>query len=139
MLMATDACPDLIDIVSACEAREMSVKDVLWVAADVSDSAVEFNVEARLCFDGVLLRKLTGREGADRPGLRDTDFVDELEGPHRRPKNDVADLLTCCLADSFSCASLYCCSIPCNFSRVTSLVNDTKSLTRSSAECAFRP
>ena len=112
----------------------MSVKAVLWVMADESDSAVEFNVEARLCLEGVLLRKLTGREGADRPGLKDTDFVDELEGPHRRPRNEVADLLTCCLADSFSCASLYCCSNPCSFSQVTSFVNETKSLTRSSAE-----
>ena len=100
--MAMDPCPDFIDSASPFEAREISVMAVLCVAAEASDSAVELSVEARLCLDAERLRKLTGREGAERPGLSETDLVEELDGPHKRPRNDVADFWTCCLDESFS-------------------------------------
>jgi len=50
--------------------------------------SVEFRVDAMLCFDVDLRRKLAGREGALRPGLRFADFgTDAPEVDHRRPKN----------------------------------------------------
>lgn len=67
------------------EIEEASV-DVLNTLSDGPPS-MEFSVDATLCFEGDRLRKLTGREGAVRPGLKFTDLVDEFEPAHSRPKN----------------------------------------------------
>src|SRR5207248_3043437 len=134
--MAVDSCPDFSDSASPDEARDISVSAVLWVLVDDSEPSVEAMVDARLCFDGVRRRKLTGLDGADKPGLSETDLVDELEGPHSRPRNEVADFCTFAFDDSFSCSSLKFASKPCSFSRVTSLVKLTKSFTSSSADLA---
>jgi hypothetical protein len=48
--------------------------------------SIEFNVDAMLCFDGDLRKKLTGRDGAVKPGLKFIDLVDEFETAHKRPK-----------------------------------------------------
>ena len=49
-------------------------------------ASIEFSVDARLCFDGLLRSMLSGRDGAFRPGDRAPDFEMVLEA-HRRPKN----------------------------------------------------
>jgi hypothetical protein len=50
--------------------------------------SVELRVDAMLCFDADLRKKLAGREGAAKPGLKVADFgVDALEADHRRPRN----------------------------------------------------
>src|SRR5947209_6644090 len=49
--------------------------------------STEFNVDAMLCFEFDLRRKLTGRAGALRPGLRFADLVEEDVPDQRRPRN----------------------------------------------------
>ena len=100
--IATDSRPDFMDSASAEDPRDISVSAVLLVCVEPSDPSSEFKVEARLCFDGVRRRKLTGLEGAVRPGLSEPDFVDEFDGPHKRPRNDVADFCTFKLELSFA-------------------------------------
>jgi hypothetical protein len=58
----------------------------------VPPPSIELNVEAMLFFEGDRRRKLTGREGAVRPGLtlRFIDFVEEFDPAHNRPRNLVA-------------------------------------------------
>src|SRR5437773_12269177 len=100
--------------------------------------SVELSVEAILCFDGDLRRKLEGRGGAARLGLRFADFVDELEPAHNRPRN--LDAAACrsgmaliFAAESPLWASLKLASNACRRSQVTTPVSPTKSLTKSSA------
>jgi hypothetical protein len=65
--------------------------DVLNMLSDPPPS-IEFSVDAMLCFDGDRRKKLTGREGAVRPGLRLAGFVNPFEPAHNRPRNrDAAD------------------------------------------------
>ena len=70
------------------ESREIDVASVeeLIMLSDPPPS-IEFKVEAILCFEGERFKKLEGRAGAVRPGLRLVDLVDEFELVHKRPRN----------------------------------------------------
>ncbi len=70
------------------ESRDIVVASVEAELRMLSDPpSTEFNVDAMLCFELDLRRKLTGRDGALRPGLKFADFVEELEPDQRRPRN----------------------------------------------------
>ena len=70
------------------ESRETVVTSVEVELRMLSElPSVEFKVDAMLCFEFVLRRKLTGRAGALRPGLRFADFVEEDVPDQRRPRN----------------------------------------------------
>jgi hypothetical protein len=49
--------------------------------------SMEFSVDAILCFDADLRRKLTGRAGTLRPGLMFEDFEVLAVPDQRRPRN----------------------------------------------------
>jgi hypothetical protein len=71
------------------ESRDIVVASVEVELIMLSEPpSVEFRVDAILCFDVDLRKKLAGREGALKPGLKVADFgVDVLEADHRRPRN----------------------------------------------------
>jgi hypothetical protein len=81
-------CVRIDELSVADESRDTLVAsvDVLNVLSEPPPS-IEFKVDAILCFDGVRRKKLTGREGAVRPGLRLADFGNPLEPAHNRPRN----------------------------------------------------
>jgi hypothetical protein len=102
--------------------------------------SIELRVDAILCFEGVLRRKLEGREGAATPRLEvgDVTFAAEFEPVQKRPRN--RDAAACTFGrelnmavESPVLASLNVLSSFSSPSRVTSPVSPTKSLTRSSA------
>jgi len=71
------------------ESRDIVVASVEVELMTLSEPpSVELRVDAMLCFDVDLRKKLAGREGALKPGLKVADFgADVLEADHRRPRN----------------------------------------------------
>ena len=71
------------------ESRDIVVASVEVELMALSEPpSVELRVDAMLCFDADLRKKLAGREGAVKPGLKVADFgADVLEADHRRPRN----------------------------------------------------
>jgi hypothetical protein len=70
------------------ESRETVVASVEAELTVLSEPpSVEFRVDAILCFDVDRRRKLAGRVGALRPGLKFAGLVEALDTDQSRPRN----------------------------------------------------
>jgi hypothetical protein len=99
-------------------------------------ASIEFNVDAKLCFDVLRRSRLNGLNGAGRPGDKVPDLDEELFVVQRRPKKREAAVVTSAVLAALALAifsSLYRCSSCANFSLGTTLDKLTKSSTNSSA------
>ena len=99
-----------VQSVEGClESDVVSVGAVLVLLSDPPSK--EFNVEAMLCLEGVRRRKLTGLDGADKPGLSVTDLVDEVDPAQNLPRNREAAACRSGSDPIFPVAPSFCASL----------------------------
>ncbi|KAK5624315.1 hypothetical protein RRF57_000031 [Xylaria bambusicola] len=119
------------------ESREIVVASVDAELKTLAELAsIEFNVDAKLCFDVLRRNMLNGRRGADNPGDKVPDLGEEVLVVQRRPKKREAAVVTSAVLAALALAifsSLYRCSSCANFSLDTIVDKLTKSSTNSSA------